>query len=418
MCCFTGPVLSVRKTRIFGRRLQGDRQCVVYETEFAAAADLAMVLPIPVRAGSGDDAVRFIDLSQLPAFFSRLDNAIAPADRRPGISLGGASTPYREPPLVVHQVGLFEASFVPTQRDFGRLDPRFRLSQGVLDALGERQGYGFVVVKLARTSDVTRVHPVGFTFPTREPERVFFPTVHVHDGEVHPSADFDHALYTTDGARAAAFGDFGVEDGASIPHHTAAMHAMKQARERKWLSGELSYALTDGGENALVDRGQRVYRVDVAGQRENEDTWVEAKAPPDDAEITAALEREAAAGGGLAGVKQALYRVRNGRWSFFQSLRNTFGRVPDVEICAIRRAERGDGSVFWVHARRANLRGRSDVNGARSVLCALAPPGGRADLAWSQAIVPLDSRKAVSDWLASGAKLPEDDAAWLRKNAC
>jgi hypothetical protein len=36
---------------------------------------------------------------------------------------------------------------------------------------------------------------MAFTFPTRHPDHLFFPTVHIHDGQVHPEEDFDHALY-------------------------------------------------------------------------------------------------------------------------------------------------------------------------------------------------------------------------------
>lgn len=32
-----------------------------------------------------------------------------------------------------------------------------------------------------------------FTFPRRDPRQLFFPTV--HDGQWHPTADFDHNLY-------------------------------------------------------------------------------------------------------------------------------------------------------------------------------------------------------------------------------
>ena len=39
------------------------------------------------------------------------------------------------------------------------------------------------------------VHPMAFRFPTRDPSSVFFPTVHVHDGEVVETARFDHDLY-------------------------------------------------------------------------------------------------------------------------------------------------------------------------------------------------------------------------------
>lgn len=36
---------------------------------------------------------------------------------------------------------------------------------------------------------------MAFVFPTRFPEKLFFPTVHIHDGEVHKTERFDHTLY-------------------------------------------------------------------------------------------------------------------------------------------------------------------------------------------------------------------------------
>jgi hypothetical protein len=36
---------------------------------------------------------------------------------------------------------------------------------------------------------------MAFLFPTAMPDRIFFPTVHIHDGKVHPQAEFDHSLY-------------------------------------------------------------------------------------------------------------------------------------------------------------------------------------------------------------------------------
>jgi hypothetical protein len=40
-----------------------------------------------------------------------------------------------------------------------------------------------------------KIHPMAFRFPTRDPARLFFPTVHVHDGRVRARARFDHTLY-------------------------------------------------------------------------------------------------------------------------------------------------------------------------------------------------------------------------------
>jgi hypothetical protein len=36
---------------------------------------------------------------------------------------------------------------------------------------------------------------MAFTFPRRNPELLYFPTLHVHDRKVHPHAMFDHMLY-------------------------------------------------------------------------------------------------------------------------------------------------------------------------------------------------------------------------------
>ena len=71
MCCFSGPVEDVSDTKIFAR-LAGARQYLAYEMRFSAAADLAMVLPIPVVPGTGDDGVEFLSLEHYPDFFDDL----------------------------------------------------------------------------------------------------------------------------------------------------------------------------------------------------------------------------------------------------------------------------------------------------------------------------------------------------------
>ena len=103
-----------------------------------------------------------------------------------------------QPQLVVHEVGSFEASFVPTRRDFSRLDQRFRLPDDVWQALLGYDDWGFAVFKLGPMSRLTGVHPMAFEFPQRDPDRLFFPAVHVHNGRVEPWATFDHRLYCQD----------------------------------------------------------------------------------------------------------------------------------------------------------------------------------------------------------------------------
>ncbi len=58
-------------------------------------------------------------------------------------------------------MGSFEASFVPTRRDFSRLDQRFRLPDDVWQALLGYDDWGFAVFKLGPMSRLTGVHPMA-----------------------------------------------------------------------------------------------------------------------------------------------------------------------------------------------------------------------------------------------------------------
>jgi hypothetical protein len=245
MCIFSGPVQSVSNTRIFGRTFSASqetkhyaRQVIVYQMKFAADNPLAMILPIPI-IGADENAVEFIDLSRCADFFEKLDAKFPNLSK----SLGADSFGRRgmgSDTLEVHRVGKFDASYVPSINDFKRLDQRFTLPRNTWDKIPAYADYGFVVFKLntdappittgfqmptpagasragygkdigdarpshiirrsrqsARTSEgeVQDVHPMAFSFPSRFPNGIFFPTVHIHDGEVHPTEMFDHALY-------------------------------------------------------------------------------------------------------------------------------------------------------------------------------------------------------------------------------
>jgi hypothetical protein len=215
---FSGPVTWVGGTRIFARGLGDGRQVLAYAMQLSQDRELAMILPIPTPPAAPDDAVEFIDLSGTPDIFDTLEAMFAPAQAfsGPGRSL---RVELQEPTLVVHEVGAYRASFVPRRADFARLDPLFRLPPEVWDQLPRYADHGFVVFALrpphatvarrglldrllGRREPVhggdggrQRVHPMAFRFPRRDPREVFFPTVHVHDGEVHPTARFDHVLY-------------------------------------------------------------------------------------------------------------------------------------------------------------------------------------------------------------------------------
>ncbi len=197
MCCFTNAV-SVSHTSIFARDAGNDRQFLVYAMKVKAAAEVAMVLPIPVPRGSGEQAVTFIDLSDYPLIFADLFSAMGFMGFAGSID-GAKPAPAAPTPLVVQQVGAFEASFVPTIADFNRLDQRFQLPAGTWEKLPAYRDYGFAVFKLKAGEQ--KIHPMAFSFPRSDPSALFFPTVHIHDGAVHEQADFDHTLFAQTGDR-------------------------------------------------------------------------------------------------------------------------------------------------------------------------------------------------------------------------
>ncbi len=253
MCCFSQPVELVSDTNIFARSVNG-RQFLVYSMTYAAAADLAMVLPLPIPPNPPEDAVRFINLERYRTFFDDMRRGFARPESD-SFSLGTTLSTFGAPMLQVHDVGSFEASFVPRIDDFHRLDDRFRIPRDVWEGLPVYHDYGFAVFKLKGTAvphsgssargswpsspkpgqpergvrgflrswlgslfrraperakperrriepaplrlepEPRHVHPMAFEFPRRNPDLLYFPTVHVHDRKVHPRAMFDHMLY-------------------------------------------------------------------------------------------------------------------------------------------------------------------------------------------------------------------------------
>jgi len=161
------------------------------------------------------------------------------------------------PKLRVHDVGSFEASFVPQLRDFDRLDERFRISRDVWDQLPDYRDYGFAVFKLKRSRSLwfwdlpRRVHPMAFEFPQRNPNRLYFPTVHVHDQTLHPDARFDHALYY---------------------QSPQPIHDMRDGWHR---SGKPASEFVDASRTCgIVASDEYCWRLVLRGRRENKDCWV------------------------------------------------------------------------------------------------------------------------------------------------
>jgi hypothetical protein len=95
-----------------------------------------MILPLSVMPSSGEDVLKFIDLS---AYKSKYRISDFEGD---GLGLQG------KPPqlLTVHGVVDFEASYVPTMADFTRLEPRcFRLPDEIWQKMPNYSDYDFAV---------------------------------------------------------------------------------------------------------------------------------------------------------------------------------------------------------------------------------------------------------------------------------
>ena len=191
MCIFSQSIEFVFNTTIFAR-LENGYQFIVYRMLYAAANELAMVLPLPVPANTAEDAVQFINLQQYRSFFDDMQTGFQKFSATFSDCL---AVPVATEMLAVHEVGDFEASFVPHQNDFVRLDPRFRLDDELWKKLPEYADYGFAVFKLKPTKQPKSVHPMAFRFPTRLNDAIYFPTLHIHDGELPENAEFDHMLY-------------------------------------------------------------------------------------------------------------------------------------------------------------------------------------------------------------------------------
>lgn len=193
MCCFSQPVISVSATNIFARASENGRQFLVYSMTLNAKDDLAMVLPLPVKIGTDEKGVSFIDLSGYPEFFTDLLSGFPILKTKSDWHFGCSATRSAAKKLEVVRVGNFEASFVPTMKDFSRLDKRFRIADNAWKKLPKYHDFGFAVFRLK--SGEAKIHPMALAFPRRDTKTLFFPTVHIHDGKVHSEAEFDHVLY-------------------------------------------------------------------------------------------------------------------------------------------------------------------------------------------------------------------------------
>lgn len=192
MCIFTQPVISVSNTQIFSRLTSRGTQYLVYQMSLESASENAMVLPIPIRRPTRDESLRFINLRGYNDFFNSLDRGFPFV--QPTFHIGCAShvVEATNSALEVFEVGNYVASFVPSLSDFSRIDGRFRLPASTWEKLPQYGEFGFAVFQLA--SGKLTPHPMALEFDSSG-DSIYFPTMHIHDGEIHAREEFDHVLY-------------------------------------------------------------------------------------------------------------------------------------------------------------------------------------------------------------------------------
>ena len=248
MCCFSRSVNYVGDTQIFARVGAQGNQVLIYRMTFEAKEDLAMILPLPVRQGTGDGGIQFVNLEKYPEIFRDLESGF-PAPLTFGAPTGSLRTKDARRQLAVESVGSFEASFVPSMADFDRLDPRFRIETKTWAQIPAYVNYGFAVFKLKAGTQRQEVHPMALAFPTADRSRVFFPTVHIHDGKVHSKETFDHSLYCQT---------------ASSEVKMTWQESTRQARQ--FTSIERS--------QGMIRPDEHVYKTSLVGKLDNTDTWI------------------------------------------------------------------------------------------------------------------------------------------------
>ncbi len=235
MSSFSGNVSRVANTRIFARVSQNGTQFLVYQMEYSAANDVALILPLPTPPDTAPDQVHFVRLSNYENFFSDMENGFPYTRNAP---VAGSHAQH----VMTHLVGSFESFFVPTPHELDKLDERFRVPSELVKRLPEYNDFGFAVFKL-RAGENT-VQPLAIEFPTRNPQLVFFPTTQIRDGKVPEEAPFDYDLFCQ--ARAGWLRSYDVA------------------------SSFMNIAETHG----VVDPGERISRMTVQGLHPNSDILV------------------------------------------------------------------------------------------------------------------------------------------------
>lgn len=181
MSSFSGNLTHLSNTRIFARATPEGKQYLVYQMDYAADEDIALVLPLPIPPNTPPDAVRFIDMVNYRAFFVDMDKGF-PYTRGLQLVPGKTRDNARAEPV-----------FLSSAAEFATLEAPFRIPQETWDKLPEYNDFGFAVFKIFAKAPLRS--PVAVEFPMRNPNLLYFPTLHIRNGEAAEEANFDLDLF-------------------------------------------------------------------------------------------------------------------------------------------------------------------------------------------------------------------------------
>jgi hypothetical protein len=254
VCCFAGAVENVADTKIFARPTGDGSQFLVYEMTYKSQQPTAMILPLPTELPAREGSVRFISLDGYREFFVDLTSAFPSVA---GLGCGSDGSLAHKSDLRVHEVGDYIASFVPSIDDFTKLDPQFTIPKSTWEKIPRYFDYGFAVFQLKELSG--RPHPMAFEFTSRWDDRVFFPTVHIHDGEVHTHDHFDHMLFLQHAGFDSVVGRY--------------VEAFATDRETGFIRSKEPVAKSSNIDkaNGILEPKLLVHRLDLQGSLPNED---------------------------------------------------------------------------------------------------------------------------------------------------
>lgn len=168
MAIFSAPPRTIGPTRLFAR-LRGAHQLTVFQMTLTVDEPIIVALPVPVQPGEAG-GVRLISMGSYPFFFTDLSTAFGDTGASPEPS--GDDSP----------------RFAPNAAEAG-LPPAF------LRCWPGYASYGYVAF-VAQPGEASLL--VAFSFPTRHPDTLYFPTLHFA-GEAAAEVPFDCAMFAQPG---------------------------------------------------------------------------------------------------------------------------------------------------------------------------------------------------------------------------